>query len=81
MLALTRKLGQSIVIGGLDGGGPLVTVAILEIQQGRILLGFTTSKEVSIHREEVWIPLQRPGTNSVEFFDEQKAVASDSVGP
>jgi len=76
MLALTRKAGQSIVIGGLDGTIPLVTVTILEIREDRIRLGFTASRKIPIHRKEVWIRLQPPGNTAL---DEGKAVASGSV--
>ena len=53
MLVLTRRANQSIVIGA-D-----VTVTVLEIRGDQIRLGITAPRDVTVHREEVWIELQR----------------------
>lgn len=81
MLALTRRTGESIVIGGLDGNSPLVTVTLLEIRDGRIRLGFTGSSEIPIHREEVWIRLQPPGTDLITPMLERKALTNGTAAP
>ena len=47
MLILTRKLGESIVIG--DN----IIVTVSDIKNGQIKLGFTAPKDVTINREEV----------------------------
>ena len=47
MLALSRKVGQTIVIGNQ------ITVSILAIRGNRITLGIDAPKEISIHREEL----------------------------
>ena len=47
MLVLSRKRGEAVVIGGG------VTVTVLEVQGGRVKLGFAGPAEVPIHREEV----------------------------
>jgi carbon storage regulator len=47
MLVLSRKRGEGIIIG--DG----VTVTILDVQGGRVKLGFAAPAEVPIHREEI----------------------------
>jgi carbon storage regulator len=47
MLVLSRKLGESIVIG--NG----ITVTIIEVKGERVRLGFTAPAEVPIHREEL----------------------------
>jgi len=48
MLVLTRKPGQTVVIGG-D-----VRVTVIEISPGVVRLGFQAPSEVEIHREEVY---------------------------
>ena len=48
MLVLTRKLGESIVIGNN------VRVTILEMQGKQIRLGIEAPPEVSVHRGEVY---------------------------
>ena len=47
MLVLSRKLGETIVIG--NG----ITVTVVEVKGERVRLGFTAPPEVSIHREEL----------------------------
>ena len=59
MLVLTRRANQSIVIGS-D-----VTVTVLEIRGDQIRLGITAPRDVTVHREEVWLELQRT-TDTVE---------------
>ena len=47
MLVLTRKAGESIVVGG-D-----VVVTVLEIKGGQVRVGVDAPRDVSIHRSEV----------------------------
>ena len=53
MLVLTRRANQSIVIGR-D-----VTVTVLEIRGDQVRLGINAPRSVSVHREEVWLELER----------------------
>lgn len=55
MLVLTRRANQSIVIGR-D-----VTVTVLEIRGDQVRLGITAPRSVAVHREEVWLELERDG--------------------
>ena len=48
MLALTRKIGDSIVIGGN------IEVVVLGIQGEQVKLGINAPKEVSILRKEIY---------------------------
>lgn len=52
MLALTRKKGESIVIGNN------VEITILEIRGDQIKVGISAPKEVSIYRKEVYLQIQ-----------------------
>lgn len=54
MLVLSRKLGESIVIGH-D-----IEVTVLEVHGGRVKLGLVGPKDVPIHREEVYVQLNPP---------------------
>lgn len=47
MLVLTRKEDEGIVIDGR------ITVTVVEIRGGKVKLGVTAPKEVSVHRQEV----------------------------
>jgi carbon storage regulator len=53
MLVLTRKLGESIIIG--DD----IVITTLGIQGGQVRLGIEAPRDVSIHREEVYEKIQR----------------------
>ena len=47
MLILTRKLGESVVIG--DN----IIVTVSDIKNGQIKLGITAPKDITVNREEV----------------------------
>jgi len=55
MLVLSRKVGDSVIIG--DN----VTVTVLSIQGNQIRVGVTAPKEVSVHREEIYERIKREG--------------------
>jgi carbon storage regulator len=55
MLALSRKVGETIVIG--DD----VTVTVLAINGGQIKFGIAAPKDVSVHRQEIYEKIQREG--------------------
>ncbi len=48
MLILTRKLGESIIIG------ENVQLSVVEINKNNIKIGINAPKDVSIYREEVF---------------------------
>ena len=52
MLVLTRKTGQSIMIG--DD----IEVSVLAVSRDKIRIGITAPKEASVFREEVWISIK-----------------------
>jgi len=53
VLVLTRRANQSIVIGR-D-----VTITVLEIRGDQVRLGITAPRAVTVHREEVWLELEK----------------------
>lgn len=54
MLVLTRKPGQSIIIG--DG----IEVQVLSVAGEKVRLGISAPKDVSIYRDEVYERLNNP---------------------
>jgi len=52
MLVLTRKTGQSIMIG--DD----IEVSVLAVSRDKIRIGITAPKEVPVFRTEVWISIK-----------------------
>jgi carbon storage regulator len=47
MLIVTRRMGESVMIGA-D-----ITVTVLSIKGNQVRIGFAAPKSVSVHREEV----------------------------
>lgn len=54
MLVLTRKSQESVVVGRPDSSEPMLTVTVLEINGGKVRLGFNGDSDVPVHRSEVW---------------------------
>jgi len=54
MLVLTRKNRESVVIGRPEDLEVLLEITVLEIEGGRVRLGFTADTRMPIHRREVW---------------------------
>ena len=52
MLILTRKPGESIIIGNN------IKIVIIEIRGNQVRLGVDAPKEISVHRDEVYEKLQ-----------------------
>ena len=48
MLILTRRVGESLMIGDE------VTVTVLEVKGNQVRLGVNAPKDVSVHREEIY---------------------------
>ncbi len=54
MLVLSRKAQESVAVGGADGFQPMLKVTVLEIQGGKVRLGFQGNADIPVHRWEVW---------------------------
>jgi carbon storage regulator len=63
MLVLTRKTGQSIMIG--DD----IEVSVLAVSRDKIRIGITAPKEVPVFRKEVWISIKEEAGDEVPEGD------------
>jgi carbon storage regulator CsrA len=54
MLVLTRKNRESVVICRPEDLEVMLEITILEIEGGRVRLGFTADTKLPIHRREIW---------------------------
>jgi carbon storage regulator CsrA len=54
MLVLSRKSQESVVVGGKSAADRKLVVTVLEIQGGKVRLGFDVDAAVPVHRMEVW---------------------------
>ncbi len=53
MLALSRKKGEGIVIGGLDGE-PEIRVVVSQVRGDKVTLLIDAARSVPVHRSEVF---------------------------
>ena len=68
MLVLTRRANQSIMIG--DD----IVVTVLDVRGDQVRIGIKAPRSVDVHREEVFVALQRNGAR-----DEINAVSPPDV--
>jgi carbon storage regulator CsrA len=54
MLVLTRKNRESVVIGRPEDNQVILQITVLDIEGGRVRLGFEADHKMPIHRREVW---------------------------
>jgi carbon storage regulator len=69
MLVLSRRLQESIVVGGADGAEPILKVTVVEIKGGLVRLGFEADVDVPVHRLEVWERLRGNGKSESSTGD------------
>lgn len=60
MLVLTRKVNESIIIG--DD----IKITVVEVKGEQVKLGISAPKRVSVHREEVYLEIQKENRKAVE---------------
>lgn len=60
MLALTRKLSESIVIGNE------VEVTILEIKGDQVKIGINAPKSIPVYRKEIYLQIQQSNKESAD---------------
>jgi len=73
MLVLTRKPGQSIMIGDE------VEVQVLSVAGEKVRLGITAPREVSIFRNEVYDRIENEAKGGEEESDTARAAVEDAL--
>ncbi len=59
MLILTRRIGESLIIGK-EGE---IKITVLGIQGRQVRYGIDAPKDIPVHREEIAIRIQQEGDN------------------
>ena len=65
MLILTRRVGENVIVG--DD----IVISVIEVRGDAVRIGIQAPRSVTVHREEVYVELQRA--------NEQAASSSDAA--
>ena len=60
MLILTRKVGESLMIGAE------VTVTVVAVKGNQVRIGITAPKDVAVHREEIYERVHKEDSQRAE---------------
>ena len=66
MLILTRRVGESLMIGDE------ISVTVLGIRGNQVRIGVNAPKDVSVHREEIYERIQQEKSGGAPPPDEDK---------
>lgn len=67
MLILTRRIGETLIIG--DD----VNITVLGVKGNQVRLGINAPKDVSVHREEIYLRIQQEKHGSSETEADEDA--------
>lgn len=73
MLVLSRRKGESIIIGN-D-----IVVTVLEVRPDQVRLGIDAPRSVSVHREEIYLEVMRENAAAVASADRDAPVLRRKV--
>lgn len=66
MLALARKINQSIMIGN-D-----IEITLLEIKGDQVKIGINAPKSIPVYRKEIYLQIQEENKNAMQEVDVAK---------
>lgn len=69
MLVLTRKIHESVVVGGSDLFQRILKVKVLEIKGEKVKLGFEVDRDIPVHRLEVYERIVAGGRRETSAAD------------
>ena len=74
MLVLTRRPGESIVIG------QDIVITVIEIKGGQVRIGIDAPREIDVYREEIYEQVRQENLAAIANVDEiRKAVQDQAV--
>lgn len=70
MLILTRRIGETLIIG--DD----VNITVLGVKGNQVRLGINAPKDVSVHREEIYLRIQQEKQGEDSGVNTEEEVSS-----
>jgi len=71
MLILTRRIGESLMIGDE------ITVTVLGVKGSQVRIGVHAPKDVAVHREEIYERIQKGGAGTNKEDGDEKDDSDD----
>jgi carbon storage regulator len=69
VLILTRRVGENVIVG--DD----IVISVIEVRGDAVRIGIQAPRTLSVHREEVWLELQRANEQAASPTDEALGAA------
>lgn len=71
MLVLTRRPGESIVVG------QDIVVTVIEIKGGQVRIGIDAPREIDVYREEIYEQVRQENLNAVANAEQIRKAVQD----
>ncbi len=75
MLVLTRRPGESIVVG--DN----IVVTVIEIKGGQVRIGIDAPRDVDVYREEIYEQVRQENLNAIANANAIREAVQDKARP
>ena len=72
MLILTRRVGETVMIGNE------VTFTVLGVKGNQVRIGVNAPKDVAVHREEIYERIKREEDHGARLPDTDAKIADDA---
>ena len=73
MLILTRRVGENVIVG--DD----IVISVIEVRGDAVRIGIQAPRSVTVHREEVWLELQKANEQAASSSDTGIAAAVEEL--
>jgi carbon storage regulator len=73
VLILTRRVGENVIVG--DD----IVISVIEVRGDAVRIGIQAPRSVTVHREEVWLELQRANEQAASPADDAVEALSQSL--
>lgn len=73
MLILTRRVGENVIVG--DD----IVISVIEVRGDAVRIGIQAPRSVSVHREEVYLELQKANQDAAGSSDESIGAAVEQL--